>query len=76
MRGSKILDVKEIDALAEDLCLVILLDAEPLARITPPEARLKQVLNWVARHDLAATQQPRTAYTPESTDLVVALKAV
>jgi hypothetical protein len=74
MRGSEILDVKEIDALAEDLCLVILLYTEPLARITPPEARLKQVLNWVARHDLAATQR-LAPHVPELTDLVVAPKA-
>jgi hypothetical protein len=38
------------------LRLVILLDAEPLARIAPPEARLKKVLNWVVRHSLAAIQ--------------------
>ena len=50
MRRREILDVKEIDALSEDLRLVVLLDAEPLARIAPSEARLKQVWDGIVRH--------------------------
>ena len=50
MRRREILDVKEIDALSEDLRLVVLLDAEPLARIAPSEARLEQVWDGIVRH--------------------------
>jgi hypothetical protein len=35
VRGGEILNVKEVDALAEDLRLVVLLDAETLACIAP-----------------------------------------
>jgi hypothetical protein len=33
--------VEEVNALAEDLCLMVLLNPEALARKTPPEALLK-----------------------------------
>jgi hypothetical protein len=41
MRRGEILDVKEIDAVAEDLRLVVLLDAETLARIAAAETFLQ-----------------------------------
>jgi hypothetical protein len=41
MRRGEILDVKEVDAVAEDLRLVVLLDAETLPRIAAPETFLQ-----------------------------------
>jgi hypothetical protein len=36
-----ILDMKKIHAMAEDMCLIVLLDPEPLSRMQPSEALLQ-----------------------------------
>ena len=41
MRQGQILDVKEVQALAEDLRLVILFDSDTLTRMAPAEALLE-----------------------------------
>ena len=41
VRRGEILDVEEVDALTEDLCLVVLLDAEPRPCMAPPEPLLQ-----------------------------------
>ena len=43
MRGLEVLDVEEVDPLPEDLRLMVLLDAEALARVAPAEALFQQV---------------------------------
>ena len=50
MRQGEVLDVKEVDALAEDLRLVVRLDAEALARIAPAESLFQKFQDGVARH--------------------------
>ena len=51
MRERRILDVEEGQSLAEDLRLVVLLDAEPLPRMQAAETFLERVRNVVAcRH--------------------------
>ena len=42
MRQRRVLEVKEVQTLAEDLRLVILLDAEALARMETPETLLER----------------------------------
>jgi len=45
MRQRKILDVKEVYALAEDLSLMVLLDPEALPRVPLPDTLLKDCQN-------------------------------
>jgi hypothetical protein len=52
MRQRQILDVKKVDALAEDLRLMVLLDAKALPRVPPPETLLKDCQNILVRHGL------------------------
>ena len=52
MRRREVLDMKEVQSLAEDLRLVVLLDAQTLPRVQPSEALLKRVRNIVIdRHE-------------------------
>ena len=50
--SAKILDVKEVYALAEDLRLMVLLDPEALPRVPPPDTLLKDCQNILVRHGL------------------------
>ncbi len=58
MRRGEILDVKEVDALAEDLRLVVLLDAETLARIAPSETLLQNCQFSFVAHGVPHFRRP------------------
>jgi hypothetical protein len=42
-----VLDMKEVDALAENARLMVGLDSQPLARMQPPQAALQLVQNFL-----------------------------